>query len=165
MEGAEVAARVLTRLRFSGRAVELMRGMVRHHLRPSQMAEKGELPSPRAIYRFHRELGDAAIDTLYLNLGDYLAARGPDLDRRDWEEHCRVIGHILREGLAPKAEARAPSLIDGHVIMDRFSLPPGPAIGRLVELVREAQGSGEISTSDEAIQLVESVLSSGGSGA
>ena len=164
-EGATVAGRVLTRLRFSGTSVGLVSRMVLHHLRPSQMAEKGMLPTPRAIYRYYRAAGDAAIDTLYLNMADYLAARGPDLVSRDWESHCQVIGHILCEGLAPAAGDHAPRLIDGDVIMSSFSLPPGPEVGRLVELVREAQSSGEISTRQEAIELVESSLRNGGSGA
>ena len=164
-EGAAVAAQVLTRLRFSGASVGLVARMVLHHLRPSQMAEKGALPTPRAIYRYYRAAGDAAIDTLYLNLADYLAARGPDLGYRDWEDHCGVIGHILREGSAPAASEQAPRLIDGHAIMSGFSLPPGAEIGRLIELVMEAQASGEISTEEEALRLVESNLQNGDSGA
>ena len=164
-EGATVAGQVLTRLRFSGTSVGLVSRMVLHHLRPSQMAERGMLPTPRAIYRYYRAAGDAAVDTLYLSLADYLAARGPDLGSRDWEDHCEVIGHILREGPAPAADERAPRLIDGHAIMSSFSLPPGPEVGRLIELVSEAQASGEISTEEEALRLVETSLRDGGSGA
>ncbi|MCH8919244.1 MAG: HD domain-containing protein, partial [Chloroflexi bacterium] len=43
--GAQVSAQVLTRLRFSRRGAELVSRMVEHHLRPSQMAQNGELPS------------------------------------------------------------------------------------------------------------------------
>jgi poly(A) polymerase len=60
---------------------------------------------------------------------------------------------------------REPRLIDGHDIMETFSLGPGPRIGVLLELVREAEGSGEIGSRDEAIQLVKSKLRSGGGGA
>jgi len=164
-EGARIAAQVLTRLRFSRRGVDHVTRMVQHHLRPGQMAERGELPSRRAIYRFYRDADDVAVDTLYLNMADYLAARGPDIDEQDWSGHCRVIDHILREGLANAESVRAPGLVNGTEIMTKFSLPPGPVVGQLLEAVREAQAAGEISSTREAIQLVKSRLDIGDSGA
>ena len=160
-KGAQMSEEALGRLRLSRRGIDLVSRMVEHHLRPSQMAQEGELPSARAVYRYYRDVGDAAIDILYLNMADYLAARGPDLLRKEWADHCKVIGHILQAGLAPQAPHRAPKLIDGHDLIEVFSLAPGPRIGVLLELVGEAQASGEISSKDEAIKLVRSSLGSG----
>ena len=159
-EGAEVAARILRRLRVSGRGVELVRLVVEHHLRPSQMAQKGELPTGRAIFRYFRDVGDAAIDTLYLNMADYLAARGPYLAQDEWSEHCRIVGHILRQGLEASAPERRPRLLDGHDIMETFGLSPGPSIGILINVVDEAQAGEEIATREEALALVEQSLNS-----
>ncbi len=163
--GAEMSSQILGRLRISRRGIDLVRRLVEHHLRPSQMAQIGELPSSRAMYRYYRDVGDAAIDTLYLNIADYLAARGPHLSEPEWAEHCRVIGHILGDGSARRAPRGLPKLIDGHDIMQTFSLSPGPPIGFFLELVREAQASGEIASRDEALELVNSKLRSGGKGA
>ncbi len=154
-EGAEVSERILRRLRISGKGIETVCAMVRHHLRPSQMAQKGELPSRRAIYRYYRDVGDAAVDTLYLNMADYLAARGPMLEQQEWAEHSRVVGHILREGLEHKAPDTLSKLLDGRDIMHAFNLEPGPKIGRLVELVQEAHATGEIATREDALHLLE----------
>jgi poly(A) polymerase len=165
IDGADMAARIMKRLRFSGRAVELVRLVVRHHLRPSQMAQGGELPTGRAIYRYYRDTGRAAIDTLYLNLADYLAARGPGLRQHEWSEHCRVIDHILREGAERNGPEPPTPLINGHDIMAALCLSPGPKIGALLDLVREAQAGGEIDTREEAMELVEGNLHLGGSGA
>ena len=163
--GAEMSEQVLSRLRLSRDGIDLVGRMVEHHLRPSQMAQGGEMPTARAVYRYYRDVGDAAIDTLYLNMADYLAARGPMLGRDEWAAHCQVIGHILREGLAPKAPQRLTKLIDGHDIIETLGLTPGPRIGVLLELVREAQASGEIASREEAMQMVRSRLSSGGDSA
>jgi poly(A) polymerase len=163
--GAEMAAEILGRLRLSRRGIGLVSGMVEHHLRPGQMSHRGELPTARAVYRYYRDVGDAAIDTLYLNMADYLAARGPLLRREEWADYCRTIDHVLHEGPVPGEQERAPRLVNGHDIIKTFSLAPGPKIGALLELVREAQASGEIASRDEAIQLVKSTLSSGGGGA
>ena len=49
--------------------------------------------------------------------------------------------------------------------MDEFSLAPGARVGQLLEEVREAEASGEISTKQDAILLVKSRLDNGGGGA
>ena len=136
--------------------------LVEHHLRPSQMAQGDAFPTARAIYRYYRELGDAAVDTLYLNLADYLAARGPDLDRDDWVAHSRTMAHILEGGREARPPSRSSRLIDGNRIMREFSLEPGPQIGRLLELVEEAQASGEVSSAGEVLDLVRTTLRAGG---
>ena len=163
--GAEMTLAILKRLRLSGRGVELVHLLVHHHLRPSQMAQKDELPTGKAIYRYYRDLGDAAIDTLYLNMADYLAARGPQLRRREWQEHCRVIGHILREGREQEIPESHPMLIDGHDVMQALSLSPGPKVGALLSVVHEAQAVGDVATREEALELARVTLGSEGSGA
>ena len=42
--------------------------------------------------------------------------------------------------------------------MERFSLKPGPLIGKLLSLVREAQAEGEVKTKEDAIALIEREL-------
>ena len=170
-EGAEIARDILTRLRFGKRGVEHVAGMVQQHLRPTQIAQKDDMPTGRALYRYYRDAGDIALDTLYLNMADYLAARGPMLELRDWTNHCSLIRYILEEGL-PGEEGRRkesvqslPKLVDGYDIIDRFALAPGPRIGKLLETVREAQASGEISTKEQALELVRARLERGGDGA
>ena len=170
-EGAEVARGVLRRLRFGNRGVGHVAGMVRHHLRPRQMAQKGDMPTKRALYRYYRDVGDVALDTLYLNTADYLAARGPMLEREDWENHCRLVRHVLEDGRLeaggrPDDSVKSlPKLVDGYDIMDGFALAPGPGIGVLLEEVREAQASGEIDTREQALELVRASLERGGEGA
>ena len=164
-EGAEMGVDILRRLRFSKRGTELVRLMVHHHLRPGQMAQKGELPTGKAIYRYFRDVEDAAKDTLYLNMADYLAARGPNLEEQEWSEHCRTIGHILSEGIERKAPETLPKLITGHDIMKAYSINSGPQVGALLRLVYEAQANGDINTPEEALDLVKVNLKSGGDGA
>ncbi len=153
-EGAEVADAVLKRLRFSGRGISMVCKMIKFHLRPSQMNQPGELPTRRAIYKYYRDMGDVAIDTMFLNLADYLAARGPNIDMQDWETHCRVIEHVLSSRLETQGSQVVYKLIDGHDIMQTFGLTSGPLIGELLQLVQEAQGAGEITTREEALALV-----------
>jgi len=49
-------------------------------------------------------------------------------------------------------------LIDGHDLMDIFGLRPGHLLGELLAEVREAQATEELSTREEALELVRKEL-------
>ena len=163
--GEEIAADILGRLRVSRRGARLVREMVRHHLRPRLMADKGELPTGRAIRRYYRDLNDAALDTLYLNMADFLAARGPLLTRDDLEVQIRVIGHILNVGPEePASDPPLSGLLTGHDVMRELGLEPGPLVGWLLAAVAKAEANGRVSNRCEALALARRDLESGGGG-
>ncbi len=161
-EGERMTTAIAERLRLSGRSSRLLSAMVRHHLRPGQLGNGGALPTRRAMYRFFRDAGDAAIDTIYLNLADYLAARGPLLERGEWAHACKVAGVLLAWRLDSGSEEPFPKLLNGHDIMDGFALTPGPVVGRMLAMVAEAAASGKIETKEDAMALVGARLRSGG---
>jgi poly(A) polymerase len=149
--GAGIAARAKRRLRFSSRETDLVRSMIDAHLRPLQMAQSGE-PTRRAIYRFFRDTGEAGIDTLFLSLADHLGTAGPRVDLEEWRRHVALVDHILRKRLREEGEVVSPAkLIDGEDLMAELDLPPGPRLGEILELVREAQAAGEVTTRAQAI--------------
>jgi len=152
-EGAEVAARILERLRFSVREIKLVEILVTYHLRPTQLSQD-ELPSRRVIYRYFRDAGEAGIDLLFLSLADHLAARGPHLNLVQWREHAQVAAHVLAQYLEEESLTVPPKLIDGHDLITLFGLNPGPEIGQVLEAVREVQAIGEVTTKDEAMAYV-----------
>jgi len=156
-EGADMAVAILERLRFSNREISLVKSLVYHHLRPAQMANE-ELPTQRAIYRYFRDTGDAGIDILLLALADYLASRGPLVDMEEWKEHCQLIDYILTEHDKQQVQVLPVKLIDGHDLMNIFGLAPGPLIGELLAMAREAQASGDLTTREEALASVQKEL-------
>ena len=158
VKGATTARNVLRRLRTSGRAREAVAVMVEQHLRPSQLAQKGELPTARAVYRYYRDLRDVAVDTLYLSMADYLAARGPELELDNWAMHCNRVRHMLEEGRAQKTPQRRERLLNGHDLMTLFNLPSGPELRPLLEMVQESGAAGEVKTREEAVTLVSQTL-------
>ena len=149
--GASMCGDMLGRLRLSNRGVEMIHGMVENHLRPLQMSHGADLPTPRAVYRYFRDVGDVAVDTLYLSLGDHLAARGPELDMGGWYRHIKIVAHVLEVGTQEQGPVRMPRLITGHDLMGELKLSPGPLIGDLLEGVRDAQAAGEVDTLKDAL--------------
>ncbi len=153
-EGAEIVQLRLASLRMSRRITDLVAEMVLHHLRPSQLRHGSAMPSPRAIFRYYRDVGDAAVDTLYLAMADVLAARGPDLSPERWANYARMVAAVLESGTEqPGNRNGTPPLINGHDLMDALDLPPGPRIGSLLERLREAEAVGEISSREDAMKL------------
>jgi tRNA nucleotidyltransferase/poly(A) polymerase len=84
--------------------------------------------SPRSIHRFRRETEPWALDALVF------------------------VGAPKLEDEVKEAREREPSepLLRG----DELGLPPGPEIGRLLELIAEERAAGAISTQEEALELV-----------
>ena len=156
-QGAIMAAGILERLRFSSREVRLVENLVYHHLHPAQMSNEG-LPTSRAIYRYFRDAEGAGIDILFLALADYLATHGPELDIEEWNQHNVLINYILSEHVKQESEILPVKLIDGHDLMAIFDLKQGRLVGELLAVVREAQVAGELSTREEAIELVRKQL-------
>lgn len=162
-EGAHIVGSVLRRLRFGKRGIRLVTTMIRHHLRPTQMAQGDALPTSRAVNRYFRDLGEAALDTLYLNMADFLGARGPDLTETQMHEHSKVFAHILEVGLqSGSTHTTAARLINGNDIMAEFKLTPGPIVGQLLSAVTEAEASSKLTTREEALELAGTHLKSGG---
>jgi poly(A) polymerase len=158
--GAEMAAERLAQLRVGSRGIAMVSKMVEQHLRPANMHQGLELPTHRAIYRYFRDLGDVAVDTLYLAMADYLAAKGPELVPDDWGNHARIMAYILQVGTQQTSPDRPDRLVTGHDLIEQFDLEPGPQIGILLETINEARAAGEISSREEALALAEQALNS-----
>jgi poly(A) polymerase len=158
-EGASVAAGVLERLRFSNREIKFVEAMVLHHLRPMQMSQGG-LPTRRAIYRYFRDTGDAAVEILFLSLADHLATRGPHLEMTGWQGHIDIVEYVLAQHTEQESQPRPVKLIDGHDLINTLGMSPGVRLGKLLEAVREAHAAGEVTTRQEALEFVRDQLSS-----
>jgi poly(A) polymerase len=157
-QGAVVATNRLEQLRVSSNGIEMVAKMVEHHLRPTGMKNGGEWPTNRAIYRYFRDVGDVAIDTLYLSLADYLAALGPNLVHEQWLDHARMVGHILHVGTSEPVSPTTARLITGHELLTHFKIQPGPEIGAVLERVEEARAAGEIETKEQALEMAANAL-------
>lgn len=155
--GASMTVQIMERLRFSNREIKMVQLMIEHHLRPGFLLSE-DMPSRRAIYRYFRDTADVGIDTLFLGLADHLAARGPMLDLDQWRKHTEVTKYMLSKWFEEKATVAPPKLIDGRILMEKLGISPGPQIGQLLEMVREAQAAGEISTAEEALGVARKYL-------
>ena len=162
-QGETMAEGRLRQLRISARGIRSVSAMVRAHLRPTQLSQDMELPSPRAIYRFFRDLDETAYSVLYLSLADYLAARGPMLETEDWLRHVALVNYVVAESRREAdddAEERRP-LLTGHDLIEIFGLEPGPAFRPLLDGLEEARIASEVNNREEALAWVRARLEDG----
>jgi poly(A) polymerase len=156
--GVQLAGSELRRLRLSRAEVRLGEIIVRHHMRPLLLATE-ERVSPRAVYRFFRDTGDAGLDVLLHALADHRATYAPGAEDDRWPQLVDLVAQMLNTYWEQQAEEVAPPpLVNGHELLRVFELEPGPLVGELLDAVREAQMSGELHTREEALALVRAKL-------
>jgi hypothetical protein len=137
--------------------------MVSHHMRPLLLAQAGESPSRRVIYRYFRATGSAGVDIGLLSLADRLATYGPALPREIWAQHLAVVRALYEAWWEyPEQAVAPPPLVNGRDLMQVFELNPGLQIGQLLEAIREAQAAGQVCTREQALKLAREKLETGG---
>jgi putative nucleotidyltransferase with HDIG domain len=161
-QGAVKARAVCERFHFGNHETRFVASLVEEHLRPTMLAQ-GDLPSRRALYRFFRDLEDAAPACLVLSLADAAAATGPRLQQQRWRGHVAYAYYVLHGGseLETARDGKRERLLDGHGLIDALGLEPGPEVGRILAVLDEAQALGEITTRDEALELANRVSGQG----
>jgi len=151
--GAERARVVGERLRLPGRAVATVERLVRHHLRPMHLAQAGQI-TPRARYRFFRDLAEDSRDLLLLVTVDAAAVTGIS-PLAAWKQ-SRVVRDLMAGWQEQQEASAAPPLLRGEDVMDHFGLEPGPAVGALLTRAQEAQALGLVRTREEALRYLDS---------
>jgi len=159
-EGSEIANHRLTSLRLSRNGIKSVCKMIEEHLRPTNMSHNLDLPTPRAIYRYYRDVDYVAIDTLYLAMADYLAAKGPEIAPDNWAKHAKMIAHILQTGPTLRDNnIKSTRLLTGTDIINEFKMQPGPQIREILEYIHESQAEGIIQTKADALTLASQYIS------
>ena len=165
VEGGEMVAERARKLHLSNDEVDRLKRIVRGHLRVHDMArrmleqrkqaqgeERSGNPSRRTIYRFFRDMREAGVDIVLLSLADLRATYEHSLPEDLWKAEldvCRVLLENYWE--RPAETVKPPSFLDGHEVMKAFELSPSPIVGALLEAIREAQATGEITEKIEAL--------------
>ena len=160
--GEEVSRKRGRALRLSNPEIERLASIVRYHMGPINLAQMGELPSRRAIYRFFRAAGAAGVEVCLLSLADTLATYGPALPQETWIHQVEVVQKLLEAWWEqPEEIISPPVLLNGYDLMQQFNLKPSPQVGQLLEMVREAQAAGELHDRPQAYAFVRAKLDQG----
>ena len=152
--GARRARAIGERLRLPERMIAVVERLVRHHLRPMHLGHARAI-TPRARYRFYRDLREDTRDLLLLVLADAAAVTGAS-PLTTWRR-AGVVRELFA-GLSEQHRAQTrPAFLRGEDVMARFSLEPGPRVGWLLAQAREAQDLGRVRSREEALAYLDSL--------
>jgi putative nucleotidyltransferase with HDIG domain len=157
--GSKLAEKRGFELKLSNLEISRLVTIVNNHMRPSLLSHTIDDPTSKAIYRFFKDTGAAGIDICLLSLADVLATYGATLPTDRWDRHLQVVRTLFNAWWEKHEEQVLPiPLINGDDLISEFNLESGPIIGTILEAVREAQISDEVSSKEEALQLAKKMM-------
>jgi poly(A) polymerase len=156
--GADLAVRILSRLRASERLANHVAALTRHHLRLGFLVH--ELPLSRsALYHYLRESQPVEVDVTLLSTADRLATRGRNSEGAI-EKHLGLARQILPEALRWRSRPPRPPVRGDHLARS-LGITPGPQLGRLLEELTEAAFTGQIANEQDAVAWARNRLAAG----
>jgi putative nucleotidyltransferase with HDIG domain len=155
--GARMVQKLLQGMRFSRQEGLLIRNWVQNHMRPGSLASAPVL-TEKAIARFFRDLGEEGIGMLLVSLGDHYTYLQPSLWGKGKDPVERTSQRLLEAYVLRRDAVLPPKLIDGHFLMKKLKLNPGPIVGHLLEAVRDAQAEGKVKSPADALAVAKKVI-------
>jgi len=148
--GAEIAVRIVRRLRFGGKVAKLMSCLVRSHLQSLCLLNTS--PTRQSVNRFLRATRQDWLGVVLLSYADLRASQGKLRQSNNisiTEELMKEIADRYYQEIRPMM-TQGP-LITGYEVMETLDLKPGVIIGRILKYIEELQFDGKIHTNEEAL--------------
>jgi poly(A) polymerase len=158
-EGAELARRVLRRLRASERLAAYVASLTVHHLRLGFLVHERPL-SRRSAWRYLVATGPNAADVTLLTVADRLATRGRKAEPAI-AAHVELAVEMLRYAFAERAAGPRPPLVPGDQLAAALGMRPGPELGALLAQLEEDRFAGEVGTREEAVERARALRAGG----
>lgn len=166
LAGAQYAEKILARLHFSNKETQMIRNIIMNHMRPGNLSALKEI-SDKAIYRYFRDLKDEGLDTLILSIADANTTEDTVLSRKkqaiypvDAKKHLHRVRAIIKRYYTQHKQIVPKNLINGSEIMAKFKLSEGPAIGQMINALKEAQAQKLVTTKTQAYKYLKKLLTS-----
>ncbi len=143
-KGAEMAAKIGKRLKFSNEMISNLQWLIKHHMMLGDMLK---MKKTRQAHWIHQPLFHELLELLR---ADTLGTKPKDLSM--YNELKKLSQQ--KETLRPKPE----EFITGKELIDEFGLKQGPQIGEILDKIHHAQMEEHIKTKEEASELVNRLL-------
>lgn len=154
IEDGRVTERVLRRLKLSAHEIQF----VAHALTAARaLPQAGDGVSARvAIHRYYRRAGSAGLDGALLVWCDAQLGGQGSPAHAEWARSGAAALEAWFEVYHEMVEP--PPLISGRDLIDGLGIAPGPAMGRILDRVREAQVDGLVTSREQALVLASALV-------
>lgn len=158
----ELAWESARRYQLSIAEADWVRALIQENQAVGVLAGPSELPDRRAIYHYFKKTGKVGVAIALLFLAKCLAEPGK-LSIAEWNRQLRIVQMLLNAWWEEHREVINPHmLLNGRDLQREFGLLPGAMIGQLLEELKEAQASGDVSTLDEARTFIVDAIQAAG---
>lgn len=151
--GADLARRVLGRLRTSTRLREHVGALVRHHLRLGFLVHAPQPLARGTVFEYLRDCDPVAVDVTLLSVCDRLATRGQGSEQAI-DAHLQLAREMLGDALRWREQGPPKPLVRGDELAVYADIQAGPRVGELLAELTRAQYVGEVRTHQQAIDYV-----------
>lgn len=155
--GAKLASVFLKSMKFSNKQINYITYIIKKHMYPTAVVSAPDR-SEKVMMRYLRKSEDNAIDNIIIAQADRLSARGVEVTDEIVEENINSLNELLNFCLEFQNIKPLPKLIDGNEIMEIFNLRPSPELGRILNALKEAQISGDVTTKEQAVEFIKTIL-------
>lgn len=156
---AEIARRVMQRFHFSNQAADFVETVVAQHMRPLLLTTADKV-SRRAVYRFFRDTAgsgyQAGMAVALHALADQRATYPPNTGQAELQELREVVYKLGTAYFEQREQVvEPPPLLTGRDLIETLGLAEGRLIGVLLNRLKEAQATGDVTDRAEAVAFIQ----------
>ena len=153
--GSKLVIPILKDLKFSKKQIQYVQTLIKYHIYPSSMVSAEDV-TDKAFMKFYRKMEGYVIDLIILAMADRLSARGEKITEDIVNKNINALTKLLNDYLEMRKNIKPlEKLLDGRDIMELLNIKQGPQLGEIVNALKEAQISGNVTTKQEAIDFVK----------
>jgi tRNA nucleotidyltransferase/poly(A) polymerase len=155
--GIKVFNDIAVRLKFSRDEMKFAATLIKNHMRILQLVGSGNT-SDRAVYRLRRDAGDTFPALCLLSLSDAASYRNlKGFEKNNVSVVHDFVSKALKNYFDDMKKPPRSKIIDGHMIMRRLSIKPGPAVGVILKRLEEERAVGTVKTTAEALECARGI--------
>ena len=148
---------ILERVKFSKKQIEYISYIIKKHMYPSAVVSAPDM-SEKTMMRYLRKSEDNAIDNILIAQADRLSALGPEITGEIVNNNINALNNLMDFCIETRKNIKPlPKLLDGNEIMQILNIKPSPKLGEILDTLREAQISGDITTKEEAVNFIKTL--------
>ena len=153
--GREIISRIAKRIKLSAQNRNFLESLVEGHLQ-ALFLSRPEV-TPQGVRRWFRKTGENAVPLIILSIADCKSILGVASHKSERDHHIAWAARIVNAYFTEiKPQLTSKSLVNGKDLIT-LGMLPGPALGRVLALLREAQDDGTIQNRPEGLALAKTL--------